>query len=973
MAIVVYSFLAGVAKSDAKNILIGQDHSYREPIDRLLFASIEKGDASAISIPWGGPIVLFSVTAIGVAIVFTFWFSRHITRLHWATRAEDPMAQNSREGGQTLDLLFALIGDLLCIVDRDGHLLRVSHSWSKVLGYTPEELENRIILELMHPDDLEHAQDSMVKLLSADNPPAHYDVKHFRHKDGSWHTLEWIVATYDKRLFFATGRDVTEHDRLDTQLQNALNLNEKILGDSPYGVIVFHAESGQCIFSNPAAMKIVGSPQENSLECNFREIKSWSRSGLLNMADKTLQSHQDTFTELMMEPVMDTHVWLDVRFSLMAINHEDHLLCLFNDISERKFAESLVINAKKEADLANQAKSQFLSNMSHEIRTPMNAVIGLTDLALQQETSHVVRDYLEKISRSSKSLLYIINDILDFSKIEAGKLELENSDFLLGDVFNHLADMFQSQAVQKNLEFIVYVPEGCRDPLRGDPLRLGQILTNLIGNAIKFTNVGEVETQVRIIQESREHVTLEFSIRDTGIGIESTDIPKLFNAFSQVDASTTRKFSGTGLGLSISQKLVQMMGGKIWVTSSAGQGSTFYFTATLARLPGAEKEAILLPKETTQTFKNSPNTRNLEAIASTIGGAHILLVEDNDLNRQVAQEILEAVALHVEIAKDGHEAIEKVEKLKFDLVLMDIQMPRMDGHETAKKIRKLPKLTKLPIIAMTAHVMAEERQECLASGMNDHVAKPIDRKKLYAVLMQWIQPREGLGQTQNWNHKKPDHPEWVDFPETLAGIDLDEALDRVGGNRRMLRSILFHFSQDFADIVPKIRAIMATTNPENFLKASQMVHQMRGLAGNISAIKVFNAASALEIALQNKAEEWPNALDALAQPLHEVMAAITLLKRQEVDAPFVTGDQSEYHDFNREKLFHLLEKLAYFIQRGQLDSQEVFDDLKPMLSGIAEIAGHVETLEKQIHVLNFHEANLAVTEILRSKIIRNGG
>ncbi|MEO5328398.1 MAG: ATP-binding protein [Magnetococcus sp. THC-1_WYH] len=956
MAIVVYSFLAGVVKSDAKNLLLGQNHSYREPIDRWLFAAIEQGDASAISIPWGGQIIIFSVMAIGMAIMLTFWFSRHF-----------------REGGQTLDLLFALIGDLLCIVDQDGRFVRVSHSWSKVLGYTPEELENRVILELIHPDDLGHVQDAMARLLSADNPPAHYDVKHFRHKDGSWHTLEWIVATYDKRLFFATGRDVTEHNRLDTQLQNAMNLNEKILGNSPYGVIVFHAESGQCIFSNPAAMKIVGSPQENRLECNFREIKSWSRSGLLNMADKTLQSHQDTFTELMMEPVMGTHVWLDVRFSLMAINHEDHLLCLFHDISERKFAESLVINAKKEADLANQAKSQFLSNMSHEIRTPMNAVIGLTDLALQQETSHVVRDYLEKISRSSRSLLYIINDILDFSKIEAGKLELENSDFLLGDVFNHLADMFQSQAVQKNLEFIVYVPEECRDPLRGDPLRLGQILTNLIGNAIKFTNAGEIETQVRIIQESREHVTLEFSIRDTGIGIESTDIPKLFNAFSQVDASTTRKFSGTGLGLSISQKLVQMMGGKIWVTSSAGQGSTFYFTATLARLPGAEKEAILLPKETTQTFKNSPNTRNLEAIASTIGGAHILLVEDNDLNRQVAQEILEAVALHVEIAKDGHEAIEKVEKLKFDLVLMDIQMPRMDGHETARKIRKLPKLTKLPIIAMTAHVMAEERKECLASGMNDHVAKPIDRKKLYAVLMQWIQPREGLGQTRNWNHKKQDHQEWVDFPETLAGIDLDEALDRVGGNRRMLRSILFHFSQDFADIVPKIRAIMATTNPENFLKASQMAHQMRGLAGNISAIKVFNAASALEIALQNKAEEWPNALDALAQPLYEVMAAIALLKRQEVNAPFVTGDQSEYHDFNREKVFHLLEKLAYFIQRGQLDSQEVFDDLKPMLSGIAEIAGHVETLEKQIHVLNFHEASIAVTEILRSKIIRNGG
>lgn len=403
----------------------------------------------------------------------------------------------------------------------------------------------------------------------------------------------------------------------------------------------------------------------------------------------------------------------------------------FNDMAEQLDARHVeLITAREKAESAAEAKSLFLANMSHEIRTPMNGVIGYTDLALAADPPGVQRDYLLKIKASARVLLALINDILDFSKIEAGHLELETIAFRLGEVLSDIDDMFSPQAVERGIGLEIEPPPARIGGLLGDPLRLRQVLMNLVSNAIKFTVQGGVTVRVTLCEPGEDGLRLRFAVADTGVGIAPERIESLFDSFTQSDGSTTRRYGGTGLGLAISRELVSMMGGRIGAESEMGKGARFWF-----EVPFHAADPVCLRE---RERGGAPGT---VAPQTRLAGARVLLVEDNLVNREIAQAFLMRVGIEVDTAVNGQEGVEAAASGDYDAVLMDVQMPVMDGIEATTRIRGNNRLSGLPVIAMTAHAMEGDREKLLEAGMDDYVSKPIDPELLYGVLAGWIRSR----------------------------------------------------------------------------------------------------------------------------------------------------------------------------------------------------------------------------------------
>ncbi|HWW69057.1 MAG TPA: ATP-binding protein, partial [Duganella sp.] len=463
--------------------------------------------------------------------------------------------------------------------------------------------------------------------------------------------------------------------------------------------------------------------------------------------------------------------------------------CAFiRDISARREREQKLVTANAMAEAANIAKSEFLANMSHEIRTPMSAVLGMAYLALRTEMTPKQHDYINKIHMAALSLLGIINDILDFSKIEAGRLELESIPFLLDDVLAHVSSVTAQRAADKQLDYVIDVAPGVPRYLVGDPLRLGQVLINLVNNAVKFTPAGSLALRCAVIGAAGDKARLRFSVRDTGIGMTPQQRGKLFRAFIQADGSTTRQYGGTGLGLSISQQLVRLMGGNIEVESQVDRGSTFHFEVELAVSDAAALAVRAAVYE-------GP-VAELMLDASPRRTARVLLAEDSADNQDVTRELLALQGLDVEVVGNGRLAVERLLAAgphAYDLVLMDLGMPLLDGYEATQLLRGDGRFDELPVIAVTSHALADVRARCLANGMQDYVTKPIDPQRLYRVLSRW------LGMSMKVVPPLPPRAE-------PRAVSVEEARRAIGE----LRGLLAEFSGESLDYFESVRASLAT-------------------------------------------------------------------------------------------------------------------------------------------------------------------
>ncbi|MEO5346471.1 MAG: PAS domain S-box protein [Magnetococcus sp. YQC-9] len=543
-----------------------------------------------------------------------------------------------------------------------------------------------------------------------------------------------------------------------------------------------------------------------------------------------------------------------------------HFIAVKEDITERKEMDDQLRAAKASAEQANRAKSEFLANMSHEIRTPMNAIIGMTALCLHTELTGKQENYLRKIDRAAQSLLRILNDILDFSKIEAGRLEMERHPFRIQEVIDHLTTLFSIPASEKGLRFVAAVEAEVPEHLIGDALRLGQVLINLVGNAVKFTASGEVAVGVRLDRSESGEVCLRFAVRDTGIGLSPEQQRRLFQSFSQADSSTTRRYGGTGLGLSISKRLVEMMNGAIVVTSALGEGSEFAFTAWFG-LPTAEALSTLSARQ---------QARPVDAYGRMLKGLPaqpILLVEDNEFNQQVARDLLELAGLSVRIANNGEEAMQLLDEGPYLAVLMDLQMPVMDGHEATRRMRELEAWREVPIIAMTANVMSGEREQCLASGMNEYLSKPVDVDKLFSTLVRLLCP-DGE-RLLSASGGETDGQAGLAIEEArlpvLPGIERDVAIARLGGNKGLYVKLLFRFLEGHKQGEQALRAALKA---DDRVLAGRLMHTLKGVAGSVGAVALQEICLNLESDLLAGAELTEKRIVSFGEALKSVVTVI---------------------------------------------------------------------------------------------------
>jgi len=521
--------------------------------------------------------------------------------------------------------------------------------------------------------------------------------------------------------------DISERKQVEKELRRSKEKYQNIFENSVLGLYQSVPE-GRFISVNPAFARLFGydSPEE-MLACvsdighqlyidpkdRERAIKLITEQGFLEGFEIEVQRRDGTT------------FWVSMNTKIARDEDGLHFDGTVEDITKRKRAEEMLKSAKEAAEEAVRAKSEFLANMSHEIRTPMNAVIGMTGLLLDSDLDDEQRESVETIRNSGDALLSIINDILDFSKIESGKMGLENRSIDLRGFVKSSMDLVAVSAAGKGLSLSCRIDGSVPEAIMSDPTRLRQILVNLLANAVKFTENGGVEVAITSKALADGVHQIHFAVRDTGIGIPPDRQDKLFHSFSQVDMSTTRRYGGTGLGLAISRRLVEIMGGRIWVDSSPGEGSTFHFTmpvlASAAGLPSVEAKAV--------PAKNPGETNGN-------GKMRILLAEDNAVNRKVVSQMLRKLGYSADMAEDGLEVLRALERQHYDLILMDIQMPEMDGLEASRQIRKLRPAAEQPhIIALTAYALDGDRERCLEAGMDSYVSKPVRIEDLKAALL----------------------------------------------------------------------------------------------------------------------------------------------------------------------------------------------------------------------------------------------
>ncbi|MFO7884837.1 MAG: ATP-binding protein [Desulfobacteraceae bacterium] len=622
-----------------------------------------------------------------------------------------------------------------------------------------------------------------------------------------------------------------------------------IFDKSPYPIALTDVNTGKIVEVNPVFCQKVGYEKKELLGKTTTELDFYSPQDRLIFKETLLNDGRIDGLEMKFQTPKQVYV-AKMHAEFICIKNQNYVLTTFEDITQQKNYEQELLEYNRqlesatsranqmavEAEMANIAKSEFLANMSHEIRTPMNGVIGMTGLLLDTELTEEQRHFARTIQSCGESLLSLINDILDFSKIEAKKLALEHISFDLHRLIEDVATPLAFQAQAKKIELVCGIDPEIPNPVQGDPNRLKQILTNLAVNAVKFTHYGEVAIQVTLISETHTDAFFCFDITDTGIGIPVDKQDCLFQEFSQVDASTTRQFGGTGLGLAISKKLVELMGGEIGVTSREGRGSRFWFKVWLKKqIKGSANElennaaSALEPLVSKKTLGSFPEKR-------------ILLAEDNPTNQMVALGILKKMKIRADAVANGRQALKALADTPYDLVLMDVQMPEMDGLAAARQIRSRESQKAgpgIPIIAMTAHVMDGDRDACLDAGMNDYVPKPIDPCVLSQTLEKWLQkdtlPIDKKNK-KNSGGKKNDPVQTFDL----------HALNQVMMNdMELTETIITTFLEDMPRQISQLnKALKNNQTAEACAKA----HSIKGAAGNVTGKALAETAHAMESA-----------------------------------------------------------------------------------------------------------------------------
>lgn len=888
--------------------------------------------------------------------------------------------------------------------------------------------------------------------------------------------------------------DITERRRTEDALRESEAYNKLLFQESIIPMLVLDCETRRYVDCNRAAVLINGySRREEILGKTTLDVSaptqydgSDSRSAALKRSKIGQETGHSVFEWRHQRP--DGAIW-DAEVHLTTFTHHGRkqFQLTLVDITERKLAERALRQAKELAEEATKMKSDFLANMSHEIRTPMNAILGMTHLALKTELTAKQSDYLTKTKIAAQALLGIINDVLDFSKIEAGKLDMENANFRLDNVLDNLSSVVSQKAYEKNLEFLVAAPHDLPVNIVGDALRLGQILINLVNNAVKFTDQGEVVVTVALEERVSDRIKLKFAVRDSGIGMTPEQTARLFRPFSQADTSTTRKYGGTGLGLSISKRLVEMMGGEIGVESNHGVGSTFRFTAWFGLGPSEPKRKRLIPdlmgvrvlvvddneqareilsnvlrgfslradsassgEEAIQKVASADSLdpyrvvlmdwqmpgmdglqasreilrgkaskdplkivmvtafgrEDLQTQAEQVGidcyllkpvspsllydtlveilgvvepkrgrsrarrerigspdftGTRILLVEDNEVNQQVATELLESVGAIVRIATDGAEAVKILTQGEgqpsFDVVFMDLQMPDMDGFTATRHIRAQPRLQGVPIIAMTAHALVEERQRCLDAGMNDHVSKPIDPDALFATLAHWAKPRQvPAAKTE----AKPARAAAIVIPE-IEGVDVREGVERAAGNKRLYRDLLIRFAKDHRDVGAQIAAALESGDLK---QAEHIAHTVKGVAGNMSIGEIYASADKLEKAIHERNSAVPELLSEFASivkhQVHTIQQALPDVVSQH-------ARNKPNRRFDRHKSTSAAGRLRELLEASDGDAAEAFSAFSDATADVVD-KPRLDALGVAINEFDFKSALSKLREIERMYI-----
>ncbi|MGC1345111.1 MAG: response regulator [Methyloceanibacter sp.] len=968
----------------------------------------------------------------------------------------------------------------------------VSESVSSLFGCTPREyLENPYLWrDRVHPDDVPRIADWVDRMFESDKRSIEYRI---RRPEGSYFWVEdrqQIVRDAEGKPVEIVGSwmDVTARKEAEETREKVRSRLDLLLGAAPAVVYSFAA-------SGDFAPTFVSDNIEGMLGYRPEEY-------LKDAAFWRAHVHPEDLAEVEAEQarLFETGAHLsEYRFrkkdgSYCWVSDEQHLIRnrtgeplevvgSWSNIEARKAAEQALLAAQGELEkateaalAASEAKSAFLANMSHEIRTPMNAVIGLSHLALKTDLMPRQRDYVVKIKHSGQHLLGIINDILDFSKIEAGKLAVENIDFDFDKVLENVGNLISEKASAKGLELIFDIEPTVSSYFCGDPLRLGQILINFCNNAVKFTEKGEVVVKAEVMEDSDESQLILFSVSDTGIGLTQEQIGRLFQAFQQADASTTRKYGGTGLGLAISKRLAELMGGTIEVTSELGKGSTFRFTARLGKaemaprrrilqsdlhgrrvliiddnaqarsvlsgmltnlsfiadeapsghegiemiqkaaqarepydiafvdwqMPGLDgietgKRILALPNLDTPPhlvmvtaygreevlkqaeesgFENvliKPVTSSilfdtaigalgaeLEATEEIVAGpsfdidrmrgARVLLVEDNEINQEVAIGQLEDAEVFVDLAENGAEAVRMARENDYDVVLMDMQMPVMDGIEATRILRSDARFQTLPIIAMTANALVSDRELCLQAGMNDHIAKPIDPDQLFGVLMRWIERPEGDGaglrELSEARAAVVHTPAVADGPLDIDGIDVKSALKRTGGNRKRYVALLRRFAQQQASTVDEIRKALSMGDAAT---AERAAHSLKGVAGTLGATTLSETAAKAETAIKT-GQGIDTALTSLFAGLGAAVRAIRAALPEEIPTNGGGGASRDPRTVVKP-----LTQLKRLLETDDGEAADFMIDARSDLSGVLTPT-EIETLSELVGDFNFEAA-----------------